>query len=65
MYTPAIFIGGGVALFRTFIESSPMVDRTDFVPDQKANAVGYGLLANAQLGRMQTYNGGGDGIVRG
>ena len=63
--TPAIFIGGGAALFRNFIESSPMVAHADFIPDQRANAIGYGMLANAQLSRMQTYNGGGDGIVRG
>ena len=63
--TPAIFIGGGAALFRNFIESSPLVAHADFIPDQRANAIGYGMLANAQLSRMQTYNGGGDGIVRG
>ena len=63
--TPAIFISGGAALFRNFIESSPMVAHADFIPDQRANAIGYGMLANAQLSRMQTYNGGGDGIVRG
>ena len=63
--TPAIFIGGGAALFRNFIESPPMVAHADFIPDQRANAIGYGMLANAQLSRMQTYNGGGDGIVRG
>lgn len=63
--TPAIFIGGGAALFCSFIESSPMVAHADFIPDQRANAIGYGMLANAQLSRMQTYNGGGDGIVRG
>lgn len=63
--TPAIFIGGGSALFRRFIESSPLVASADFIPDQKANAIGYGMLANAQLTRQQTVTGGGDGIVHG
>lgn len=35
------------------------VAQADFVPDPKANAIGYGLLATAQLRRMtpQTYGG--------
>ena len=49
---PAIFIGGGSILFHTFIEESPLVAQADFVPDPKANAIGYGMLATAQLRRM-------------
>jgi plasmid segregation protein ParM len=47
--TPAIFIGGGAALFRPFIETSPMVVKSDFISDQRANAIGYGMLAAGQL----------------
>ena len=47
--TPAIFIGGGTVLFRPYIEDSPLVVRADFVTDPKANAIGYRMLAAAQL----------------
>jgi plasmid segregation protein ParM len=46
---PAIFIGGGAMLFKPCIEGSPMVSKADFVPDPKANAVGYAMLAAGQL----------------
>ena len=39
---PAIFIGGGSILFRSFVEESPLVAHADFVTDPKANAIGYG-----------------------
>lgn len=48
---PAIFIGGGSILFREFIESSNLVAKADFITDPKANAIGYHILASAQLGR--------------
>ncbi len=48
---PAIFIGGGSILFRRFIESSPMIVSADFIMDEKANAIGYALLAKHQLNR--------------
>lgn len=48
---PAIFIGGGSILFQEFIESSNLVAKADFIPDSKANAIGYHMLASAQLGR--------------
>lgn len=51
--TPAIFTGGGAALFRPFIESSPQVAKAEFIADPTANAVGFGMLATAQLRRMQ------------
>ena len=62
---PAIFIGGGSILFRTFIEESPLVAQADFVPDPKANAIGYGLLATAQLRRMTPQAYGGEFIAEG
>jgi plasmid segregation protein ParM len=46
---PAIFIGGGAVLFKDYIEGSNMVVKADFVPDPKANAIGFGMLAAAQL----------------
>ena len=62
---PAIFIGGGSILFRAFIEESPLVAQADFVPDPKANAIGYGLLATAQLRRMTPQTYGGESIAEG
>ena len=50
--TPAIFIGGGAVLFRRYIEDSTMVLKADFVTDPKANALGYAMLAKAQLSRL-------------
>lgn len=55
---PAIFIGGGSILFKTFLEQSPLVAKADFVLDPKANAIGYGMLATAQLRRMMQNHGG-------
>jgi plasmid segregation protein ParM len=49
---PAVFIGGGSALFRPYIENSPMVARADFISDPKANAIGYEMLAAAQLRKL-------------
>jgi plasmid segregation protein ParM len=54
---PAIFIGGGAILFRPYIENSPMVAKVDFVPDPKANAVGYGMLAAAQFQKVSANGG--------
>jgi plasmid segregation protein ParM len=54
---PAVFIGGGAVLFRGYIESSPMVAKADFIADTKANAIGYGMLAAAQLQKL-SVNGG-------
>lgn len=50
--TPAVFIGGGAALFRPFIEQSPQVAKADFISDPKANAIGFGMLATIQLRQM-------------
>jgi plasmid segregation protein ParM len=50
---PVIFVGGGAALFKPYIENSPMVAQADFVPDPKANAIGYGMLASAQLKKAE------------
>lgn len=46
---PAVFIGGGSKLLRPFIEKSPLVARADFIESPNANALGYQLLAKAQL----------------
>ena len=62
--TPAIFIGGGAALFRPFIEESPQVVKADFISDPKANAIGFGMLATAQL-RQQQAPKVGDGFAQG
>ncbi len=50
--TPVIFIGGGSILFRPLLEHSPLVAQASFVEDDKANATGYAMLAEAQLARM-------------
>ena len=47
------------------IEESPLVAQADFVPDPKANAIGYGLLATAQLRRMTPQAYGGELIAEG
>ena len=62
--TPAIFTGGGAALFRPFIEASPQVAKAEFVSDPKANAVGFGMLATAQLRQMQAQKVG-EGFAQG
>lgn len=62
---PAIFIGGGSILFRSFVEESPLVAHADFVTDPKANAIGYGMLATAQLRRMTPQNHGGEFFAQG
>ena len=49
---PAIFMGGGSILLRTFLEQSSQVSKADFVEDTHANAVGYELLAKNQMRRM-------------
>jgi len=46
---PVIFIGGGAILFKPFIQDSPMIVKADFVLDEKANAIGYAMLADRQL----------------
>ena len=62
--TPAIFTGGGAALFRTFIETSSQVAKAEFIADPKANAVGFGMLATAQLRQMQAQKVG-EGFAQG
>ena len=62
---PAIFIGGGSILFQNFIEESSQVAQADFVLDSKANAIGYGMLATAQLRRMTQQNHGGEFFAEG
>ena len=60
---PAIFIGGGAVLFKEYIENSHLVVKADFVTDQKANAIGYGMLATAQLKKMSLSSGGSFGEI--
>ena len=62
--TPAIFTGGGAALFRPFIEVSSQVAQAEFVTDPKANAVGFGMLATAQLRHMKAQKVG-EGFAQG
>jgi plasmid segregation protein ParM len=59
---PAIFIGGGAALFREYIERSPMVSKADFISYTKANAIGYGMLAAAQLQKISANGGHGESV---
>ena len=54
---PVIFIGGGAALYKDYIETSPMVSKADFILDPKANAIGYGMLASAQLQKLNSFGG--------
>ena len=46
---PAVFIGGGSILYREYLENSPMVASATFVTNPNANAIGYHVLAEAQL----------------
>ena len=46
---PAVFIGGGSALFRPYLEKSPLVTQATFVESPNANAIGYQAMAEAQL----------------
>ena len=49
---PAIFIGGGSVLLRPFIQQSKLVTSAEFVEETNANAIGYQMLASAQMKRM-------------
>jgi len=49
----AIFIGGGSILLREYLETSPMVTKPEFILEPNANAVGYQMLAEAQLRRVE------------
>jgi plasmid segregation protein ParM len=51
---PVIFIGGGAALFKEYIANSPMVAKADFIPDPKANAIGYDMLAAAHIQKISS-----------
>ena len=46
---PAVFIGGGSALFRDYLEKSPLVASATFVESVNANAIGYQAMAEGQL----------------
>ena len=46
---PAVFIGGGSALFRDYLEKSPLVASATFVESVNANANGYQAMAEGQL----------------
>jgi len=39
-------------LFKPFLESSPMVVKAEFIIDPKANAVGFNMLASAQMRKI-------------
>ena len=51
---PAVFIGGGSALFRDYLEKSPLVASASFVESVNANAIGYHAMAEAQLSLQRT-----------
>ena len=46
---PAASIGGGSALFRDYLEKSPLVASATFVESVNANAIGYQAMAEGQL----------------
>lgn len=46
---PSVFVGGGSILLRPFIEKSSLVKRPEIIMNPNANAIGYELLAQAQL----------------
>jgi len=50
---PAVFIGGGSALFRDYLEKSPLVASATFVESVNANAIGYQAMAEGQLSLMR------------
>jgi plasmid segregation protein ParM len=54
---PAIFIGGGAILFKPCLETSLMVVKADFMPDPKANAIGYAMLAAGQIKKSEGFAG--------
>ena len=45
---PAVFIGGGSALFQDYLEKSPLVASATFVESVNANAIGYQAMAEGQ-----------------
>ena len=51
---PAVFFGGGSALFRYYLEKSPLVASPSFVESVNANAIGYHTMAEAQLSLQRT-----------
>ena len=46
---PSIFVSGGSILLKPFLEKSPLVAKPEFILNPNANALGYELLAKAQL----------------
>lgn len=46
---PVIFTGGGSILLRSILEKSPLVAKAEFVESCNSNAIGYEILAKAQL----------------
>lgn len=46
---PAVFIGGGSALFQDYLKRSPLVAQASFIESAQANAIGYQAMAEAQL----------------
>lgn len=46
---PVIFTGGGSILLRAILEKSPLVTKAEFVESCHSNAIGYEILARAQL----------------
>lgn len=48
---PAVFIGGGSMLLKSYLQQSPLVIQADFIEDCHANAIGYEMLAKSQMSR--------------
>ena len=46
---PAIFIGGGSMLLKSYLQQSPLVIQADFIED--CHAIGYEMLAQSQMNR--------------
>ena len=51
VYFVSVFLlsGGGSALFRDYLEKSPLVASATFVESVNANAIGYHAMAEGQL----------------
>ena len=58
---PVIFIGGGAALFKDYLEGSSMVVKSTFILDSKANAIGFGMLADTQIKKLSANGGSNEG----
>lgn len=49
-YDAVIFIGGGSLLLKDFLSENPLIAKSIFIEDRKANAIGYYALGKAKFG---------------